>query len=100
MLSIHGLRANAALSTNQGVHGELLIKRRWVCGTGRGSELARRIAADQRLRVKYGRVARMVFSARARCGRARDCSSERIGRACAEDPDGYITIRDPDTLGG
>jgi hypothetical protein len=40
----------------QGVHGELLIKRRSVCGTGRDSVLARRIAADRRFGVKDGRV--------------------------------------------
>lgn len=82
------------------VHGELLIKRRWVCGTGRDSELARRIAADQRPGVKYGHVVRPVFSPRARCGRARDCSSERIGRAYAEDPDDSRTRRGRDTLAG
>jgi exonuclease SbcC len=84
----------------QAVHGELLIKRRPVCGKGHDSVLARRIAADQRLEVKSGRVARMVFCARAHCGRALHCSSWQTGRACAEDPDGSRTRRGPDTLGG
>jgi len=78
------------------VHGELLIKRRWVCGTGRDSELARRIAADQRFVGEHGRVDRTEFSARTRCGRAIHCNKRRIDRACAADRAGSRTGCDRD----
>jgi hypothetical protein len=39
----------------------LVIKRRSVCGTGRDSVLARRIAADQRFAVEHGSVSGLAF---------------------------------------
>jgi hypothetical protein len=74
-----GLPKREPLQLPQRVHGELLIKRRWVCGTGRARVPARRTAADRQRGTNDDHGVRTGLFQQARCGRAIHCNKRRIG---------------------
>jgi hypothetical protein len=59
------------------VPGELLIRRRSACGTGRRSRIARRSDADRRVGMRSRRCTLRACDHRARHERAADCTSRR-----------------------